>query len=65
MKAAILLLTLIFVLALPSIAFADAGGGKVQQPGNSGNSAAEEPVSTPGGVDIWVCSAEQSPVLNP
>ena len=69
MRVAILLLTLVFVLAIPSVAFADAGGGKVEQPGNPTNpldgSAAEENVSTPGGVTIWVCAAEQSPVLAP
>ena len=69
MKAALLLLTLVFVLALPSVAFADPGGGKVEQPGNPTNpldgSAAEEQVSTPGGVEIWVCGRQQSPVLTP
>ena len=63
----ILLLTLVCALALPSLAFADAGGGKVAQPGNPTNpldgSAAEENVSTPGGVTIWVCGAERSAVL--
>ena len=69
MRAALLLLTLVFVLALPGVALADAGGGKVSQPGNPSNpvegSAAEEhvTVSTPADISIWVCSRERSPVL--
>lgn len=68
MKMSVLVLTLLFVLALTNIVFADSGGGKVEQPGESpqhaGGSAAEERVTTPGGVEVWVCAREQSAKLD-
>ena len=67
-RIAMLLLTLLIALALPTVAFADPGGGKASEPGNPSNplggSFAETQVTVaPSGISIFVCGFEQSPVL--